>query len=306
MGNHLDTSSNVSIRPKKFSRNDRIWQSKFEKEVNGNSFNERVGTDATDVFSTEAFTDKANEMKDRCHNSPGYNDSWAIRWNFDDAKDSEYISANYVNGFKLERKFIVTQAPVTMVNFLEMIWRNECRIIVALTEIYANNQHEYEPYWPTSLSTQTNGNYILTTTRIDTRNDYTKYFMEIENTSVAKRYSISLYHYTNWPEFCIPVNISKFLTFLLAVNADSLDRYFTQPDMGPIVVHGNADVVRTNTFCALDICIEEELATGQRNVFETVRRIRNEYRLSVVTRDQYKFIFHALKVLKKWDVLLKY
>lgn len=304
----MDTSRNISIEPKKFGRNNRIWQSEFEKEISGNSIKTWVSTDAAVVLSTEGFHDEANQMKSRYHDIPCWDHSRVILSNSDAATDSDYIHAYYVNGFRLERKFIATQAPIpeTMMDFLEMIWQNGCQIIVALTEIYEDKQHEIEPYWPTSLGTQIIGKYILTTTRIDSKNDYTKYFLEIENTTEKKRCSISLYHYTNWPAFGVPVNISKFLTFFMAVNADSLERYFTPPHMGPIVVHSNAGIDRTGTFCVLDICSEECFATGQMNVLETVRRIRNERRLIIMTAEQYHFIFQALEILKEWDILLKY
>lgn len=305
MGNHLNTGRKISFAPKEFDRNS---QSKCEKEVNGSSTNEWVGTDTAVGLSTKTFHDEANKMKNRYHYIPRLDHSRDILSNSDSATDSDYIHANYVNGFKLEKKFIATEAPIpeTMVDFLEMIWQNGCQIIVVLTKMFDDNHHEIEPYWPMTLGGQIRGKYILITTRINTRNDYIKYFLDFENRLVAKRRSISLYHYTNWPEFGAPVNISRFLTFLMAVNADSLERYFTPPHMGPIVVHDNAAFGRAGTFCALDICLEERLLTGQTNLLENVRRIRGECRLSVMTLNQYAFIDRALKILEQWDILLKY
>nr|AGQ20209.1 AsIV-cont00097-ORF2 [Apophua simplicipes ichnovirus] len=118
--------------------------------------------------------------------------------------------------------------------------------------------------------------------------------------------SISLYHYRDWPQFGVPLNVKDFLTFFMVINAEELERFFTSLGTGPVVVHGIAGIGRTGAFCALDVCFEEWHKTNATNVLDTVKRIRRERHMSVETADQYAFIFCSLEILKTWNVTYKY
>lgn len=299
------TSHKCLSVPVELNRSDKTLKLEYEKEACKGPdvtlfFAPRLNVD--ELLTTEAFNNVKNGKKNRYHDIPCWDLTRVILSNSDPAaaSDSDYIHANYVNNFQLEPKFIATQTPMheTIVDFFNMIWQNECRIIVVLTEVFENGQYEIEPYWSTFLGLQTHGKYTIATTRIDKKGDYTKYYLGIRNATVPnERRIIRLYHYTKWPVYGTPRNTIGILAFVSAINAELLNRFLEVPHMGPIVVHGDAGAGRTGTFCTIDVCFEQWLKTHQVDILKTVKRIRRERHSSVMTADQYIFIFHAIKVL---------
>lgn len=218
---------------------------------------------------------------------------------------TNYIHANYVTNYRFKRKFIATQSPMpdTIMDFFNMIWQNNCRIIVVLTEIFKNGICEINPYWCTKLSDRKYEKYSVATSRIDDKGDYKKYYLEIRNEKVPEeRRIVRLYHYTMWPAQGIPKNNVGILALVAAVNSEMLYRRLEVPRMGPIVVHGDAGIGRTGTFCAIDICFEQWLKTQRLDILNTVIRLRTERHSSVTTAEQYIFIFRVLKVLIKTKI----
>nr|AGQ20204.1 AsIV-cont00092-ORF1 [Apophua simplicipes ichnovirus] len=312
MGNQLITRPAIdfisarddSYTLKKTNQHKRVSRLKFQSKVHDYTISSSPhGIKSNGKLETNAFCDETDQRKKDSLFSP----CWG---NFRETLPStnEYIRANYVNGFKLPRKFIACEAPTfeTMIDYFNIIWNNACEIIIVFSE---SEKYEEEdgPYWPTYLGSKRQGKYLLTTKKIDKRVDYKKYYLEVlDSITMENQRNISLYHFTNWPEYGLPVNSAQFLALLLDVNAESLDIFFTQPYMGPIVVHSDAGVSRTATFCAVDISFEEWCATRYTNIFEIVRQMRDEDNSIILTRAQIKFIFQAVRILQQWDVLLKY
>lgn len=89
--------------------------------------------------SCEAFHRPENAIKNKSQNVRCWDHSRVklIKSNLHSAAGSDYIHANYVDCFDDKRKFIATQAPIlaTLVDFFDMIWQNNCAIIVVLIHI---------------------------------------------------------------------------------------------------------------------------------------------------------------------------
>lgn len=300
------TSHKCTVIPEELKKSDKMLKWEYENKVCEDPdvsliFNPRLNFN--DMLWTDAFMRVENRGKNRYDDIPCWDTTRVVLSNSGPAATtagSDYIHANYVNNYKLEQKFIATQAPMleTMVDFFNMIWQNECRIIVVLTEVFNNGRNEIDPYWSTTLGVRTHGKYTIATSRIDDKDDYKKYFLEIENAMAGKEQRvIRLYHYTKWPVHGIPKNSIGILAFIAAVNAEMLNRFLEVPHMGPIVVHSDAGVGRTGTFCTIDVCFEQWLKTHRLKILNAVKRLRSERHSSVMTADQYVFIFHALKIL---------
>ncbi|BAF45475.1 GfV-B2-ORF1 [Ichnoviriform fumiferanae] len=263
----------------------------------------------TCVFSTEAFDNMANKKKNRYENIPCWDHTRVILPMSGPAgcTDSDYIHANYVNGPGWKNKFIATQAPMpnTIIDFLNMIWQNRCPIIVVLTDICEDKESNMYSYWSTTKGVRKIGKYTVMTTDIKQKKNYTKYSLEVENAMVMKeRRSISLFHYTDWEIHGIPKYIKGFLKLISNVNEDRLKNLEEPSDISsPIVVHCNAGVSRTGTYCVIDICLDDFSIFGEINVLDTVRSVRAQRHSSVFSANQYAFIFETLKeAVKKKNI----
>ncbi|XP_070542842.1 uncharacterized protein [Ptychodera flava] len=78
---------------------------------------------------------------------------------------SEYINANFVKGYNDQRKeYIATQAPMenTVVDFWRMIWEQQSRVILMITDINKKRCYQYWPVRPDGEhSTQLHGDYLI-------------------------------------------------------------------------------------------------------------------------------------------------
>ena len=76
-------------------------------------------------------------------------------------------------------------------------------------------------------------------------------FFSLTNTKTNESREIFHFHYTFWPDFCIPQSPDSFLEFLYAVRQSSS----LEVDVGPAVVHCSAGIGRSGTFCLVDTCL---------------------------------------------------
>ncbi|BAF45477.1 GfV-B6-ORF1 [Ichnoviriform fumiferanae] len=261
-----------------------------------------IETGLSDVFSTKAFDDKVNKKKNRYQDVPCWDHSRVVLAASGPAgsTDSDYIHANYVDGMGRKNKFIATQAPMsnTIIDFLNMIWQNDCAVIVVLTEIDEEKQNRMFFYWSTTEGVRINERYIIKTTKIDHAKNYTKYTLEIENIMVTNEpRRISLYHYTDWEMHVVPKNIEGFIKLILDVNTENMRAKPITP--GPIVVHCNAGVCRTGSFCVIDICLDNIFLLRQVKVLDTVKSVRAQRHSSIFSADHYALLFLILKIAVK-------
>nr|AGQ20176.1 AsIV-cont00060-ORF1 [Apophua simplicipes ichnovirus] len=251
------------------------------------------------VFCTKAFDYEANKSKNRYENIPCWEHSRVrlLKSGPAGCPDSDYIHANYVHGPGWKKKFIATQAPMsnTVDDFFNMIWQNRCPIIVVLTKMF--EEDNMCCYWSPTEGVRQIGRYVVMTTAIHQMKYYTRYVLDVENITVTKeRRRINLYHYTDWEMYGIPKNINGFLKLISDVNEDRLQNLEGSSGLpGPIVVHCNAGVSRTGTYCVIDICLDEFSIFGEMYVLDTVRSVRAQRHSSVFSANQYAFIYETLK-----------
>nr|AGQ20140.1 AsIV-cont00026-ORF1 [Apophua simplicipes ichnovirus] len=284
-------------------RRDAALRLEYENIVRGTSnFFDSSRFELPELLWTTFFHKTENRSKNRCEDVPCWDLTRVNLSYFGPAAspNTSYIHANYVTNYNFKQKFIATQSPLpeTMIDFFNMIWQNNCRIIVVLTEIFENGLYEINPYWRTQLGVRKYEKYRVTTMRIDDQGDYKKYYLKLRNRAVPEEHRIiTLYHFTKWPAEGIPSNNIGILAFIATINSEMLNCFRKVPRMGPIVVHGDAGVGRTGTYCAIDICFERWIKTGRVDAFNTVKRLRTERHSSVTTPEQYIFIFRVLKRL---------
>jgi len=222
---------------------------------------------------------------------------------------SDYINANYVDGYKQNRAFIFTQGalPHTYGDFWRMVWEQKCYCIVMTTKLIERGRTKCGNYWPDVNTQQQYGYFIVTCESVHEGVDFTTRTFRLTFPQTGESREIVQFQFLSWPDFGTPTTAEGVLTLLKEVRHYQASRLVLEglswtgaPHGPPIIVHCSAGVGRSGTFAAIDICLTCIKETGSVNVFNTVRTMRAQRAHSIQTADQYLFIYAA--VLEVWQL----
>uniref|UniRef100_A0A336LLK9 CSON011107 protein n=1 Tax=Culicoides sonorensis TaxID=179676 RepID=A0A336LLK9_CULSO len=233
-----------------------------------------------------------------------YDHSRVVLSEVDEDPNSDYINANFVDGYKQKNAYISTQGPLpkTACDFWRMVWEQHCLVIVMTTRVMERSRVKCGQYWePTEGGQMEYGNIIVTTNTIDSNDDYTVASLEIKNTKTDEIRSVSHWQFTSWPDYGVPASAIAMLNFLQRVREqqaimvnDLGDTWAGHSRGPPIIVHCSAGIGRTGTFITLDICISRLEDVGTADIKGTVEKIRSQRAYSIQMPDQYVFCHLAL------------
>ncbi|XP_056427681.1 receptor-type tyrosine-protein phosphatase S isoform X6 [Hyla sarda] len=240
-------------------------------------------------FTWEHSNLEVNKPKNRYANVIAYDHSRVILMPVEGILGSDYINANYIDGYRKQNAYIATQGPLpdTFGDFWRMVWEQRSATIVMMTRLEEKSRVKCDQYWP-SRGADTYG--MIQVTLLDTIELATfcvRTFSLHKNGSSEKR-EVRQFQFTAWPDHGVPEYPTPFLAFLRRVKTCN------PPDAGPIVVHCSAGVGRTGCFIVIDAMLERIKHEKTVDIYGHVTLMRSQRNYMVQTEDQYSFIHDAL------------
>ncbi|XP_077882235.1 receptor-type tyrosine-protein phosphatase F isoform X12 [Ictidomys tridecemlineatus] len=240
-------------------------------------------------FTWENSNLEVNKPKNRYANVIAYDHSRVILTSIDGVPGSDYINANYIDGYRKQNAYIATQGPLpeTMGDFWRMVWEQRTATVVMMTRLEEKSRVKCDQYWP-ARGTETYG--LIQVTLLDTVElaTYTMRTFALHKSGSSEKRELRQFQFMAWPDHGVPEYPTPILAFLRRVKACN------PLDAGPMVVHCSAGVGRTGCFIVIDAMLERMKHEKTVDIYGHVTCMRSQRNYMVQTEDQYVFIHEAL------------
>uniref|UniRef100_A0A7N5JEH5 Receptor-type tyrosine-protein phosphatase F n=1 Tax=Ailuropoda melanoleuca TaxID=9646 RepID=A0A7N5JEH5_AILME len=240
-------------------------------------------------FTWENSNLEVNKPKNRYANVIAYDHSRVILTSIDGVPGSDYINANYIDGYRKQNAYIATQGPLpeTMGDFWRMVWEQRTATVVMMTRLEEKSRVKCDQYWP-ARGTETYG--LIQVTLLDTVElaTYTVRTFALHKSGSSEKRELRQFQFMAWPDHGVPEYPTPILAFLRRVKACN------PLDAGPMVVHCSAGVGRTGCFIVTDAMLERMKHEKTVDIYGHVTCMRSQRNYMVQTEDQYVFIHEAL------------
>ncbi|XP_049334898.1 receptor-type tyrosine-protein phosphatase S isoform X4 [Astyanax mexicanus] len=250
---------------------------------------EYESVDPGQQFTWEHSNLEVNKPKNRYANVIAYDHTRVILAPVDGIMGSDYINANYIDGYRKQNAYIATQGPLpeTFGDFWRMVWEQRAASVVMMTKLEEKSRIKCDQYWP-SRGTDTYG--LVQVTLLDTMElaTFCVRTFSLHKSGCNERREVRQFQFTAWPDHGVPEYPTPFLAFLRRVKACN------PPDAGPVAVHCSAGVGRTGCFIVIDAMLERIRHERTVDIYGHVTLMRSQRNYMVQTEDQYGFIHEAL------------
>ncbi|VBB26462.1 unnamed protein product [Acanthocheilonema viteae] len=219
-----------------------------------------------------------------------------------------YINANYVDGFREEKKFILTQSPMenTVESFWAMIYQENVVEIVAVNGLYPEKTFLYVPFKKSTIamfgpySIKFCGSQLI-------RDVYEASVLKLRKGDGQERKILHICFFA-WHDKGTPERPTEMLYLMSDINhnralftKEAEKSGWLKNGRSPIVVHCSTGAGRSGTLAVLDICCHKMDYTEKLNgnalvdVRDTVLRIRTQRDKAVTKPEQY-LLLHLLVI----------
>ncbi|KAI1233305.1 Receptor-type tyrosine-protein phosphatase T, partial [Lamprotornis superbus] len=244
--------------------------------------------------SWDTAKEDENRNKNRYGNIISYDHSRVRLQLLDGDPHSDYINANYIDGYHRPHHYIATQGKFTLVwpmqetvkDFWRMIWQENSASVVMVTNLVEVGRVKCVRYWPDD--TEVYGDIKVTLIETEPLAEYVIRTFTVQKKGYHEIREIRQFHFTSWPDHGVPCYATGLLGFVRQV------KFLNPPEAGPIVVHCSAGAGRTGCFIAIDIMLDMAENEGVVDIFNCVRELRSQRVNLVQTEEQYVFVHDAI------------
>lgn len=240
-------------------------------------------------FTWDHSNMEVNKPKNRYANVTAYDHSRVILTSIDGVPGSDYINANFCDGYRKHNAYVATQGPLqeTCSDFWRMCWELRSSTIIMMTRLEERARIKCDQYWPTR-GTETYGMLTVTITETQELSTYAIRTFQLSREDNGEKREIKQLQFTAWPDHGVPNHPAPFIQFLRR------GRSLTPPDTGPVIVHCSAGVGRTGCYIVIDSMLERMRHENTIDVYGHVTCLRAQRNYMVQTEEQYIFIHDAI------------
>lgn len=239
-------------------------------------------------FTWENSIMECNRAKNRYANVVAYDHSRVVLGKINGAPGSDYINANYCDGYSRQNEYIATQGPLpnTVGDFWRMVWEQNSRTIVMMSQLEEGGRVKCVQYWPSKDHTLTYHGISITAINLEEFAYYNLRTFELQCNNEKRE--LRQFQFTGWPDRGVPDNPSAFLMFLRRVKA------WKPANAGPMIVLCSAGVGRTGCFIVINSIIQQLRQEKTIDIYRHVTKLRAQRNHLVQTKLQYMFIYDAV------------
>lgn len=234
-----------------------------------------------------------NKPKNRYANVIAYDHSRVVLQPINGIPGSDYINANYCDGYRKSNAYIATQGPLpeTFQDFWRMVWEQKSASIVMMTKLEERTRIKCDQYWP-SKGVETYGDIEVALVNYEELATYCIRTFTLKNNSMYEAMSptreVKQFQFTAWPDHGVPRHPTPFLMFLRRVKS------MNPPESGPLLIHCSAGVGRTGCYIVIDSMLERIKYEPTVDIYGHVTCLRAQRNYTVQTEDQYIFIYDSV------------
>ncbi|XP_077981355.1 receptor-type tyrosine-protein phosphatase T-like [Glandiceps talaboti] len=167
-----------------------------------------------------------------------------------------------------------------------MIWQKNITSILMATNLVENGKVKCHQYWPDEDGVWY-GDIYVSIEKAETFANYNvrTFHIQTEHSDIRV---VKQFHFTVWPDKDVPMYATAVLDVLEHFKSSIAE------NAGPPLIHCSAGVGRTGTFIAIDVMLQMAKEEGKVDIFNFVKKARENRMYFVQVEDQYEFIHTAL------------
>lgn len=279
------TATSVPSKPVSIRR----LQEHVAQGLTDGSLAHEYATATTGMSHSSSATEKAEKSKKSVADVFPYDPSPVVLTDPEGPRVRDYINASYVPDFKNPRKYIAAKDPTlkTILDFWQMIWQEDVRKVVMLSDGGKEEMTPTEKYWPEFGEKY--GEFVVTLRKTDVKTDFI--VREFEVVLKNQKRCLQQFQYTAWPCGGVPAGTDSLQSFVRSVRQNRTN------DEHRILVHSSEGVGRTGTFILIDSMVSQAEADGEVDFVKQLYLLRQSRANAVETLEQYISAYQVLVIM---------